>query len=136
MFLRTYLSYLSLSKVHIHVFTTGYYCLIHSSKSFLFSLYNINGYAPVKLNMKSSHYSGATASGIGFGPTFGTGSDLYISNNAGSNSNSFTHCGVSYPLPTGYFASGSSCRFYAGSYKFTLTDVEVFYQTTIFKLVM
>ena len=35
-----------------------------------------------------------------------------------------------YPLPSEYSASGHSCRFYAVSYKFTPTDVEVFYETT------
>ena len=63
---------------------------------------------------------------------FGGGFDLYISNNAASNSNSYTYCGHTYSLPPGYSASYSSCRFYAGgsSAHFTPTDVEVFYETT------
>ena len=66
------------------------------------------------------------------GPSFGYGHDLHISSNATSNSNSYTWCGVTYHLPPGYYASATSCRFYAGgsSYKFTPTDVEVLYETT------
>ena len=111
------------------VFSTGSYSFVSSSKSFQFSLYNINGYVPVKLNIKSSRYSYAIASGSAYGPFFGGGADLIIHNNAASNQNSFTHCGNTYPFPPGYSGSGPSCRFYAGSFKFTPTDVEVFYET-------
>ena len=44
--------------------------------------------------------------------------------------NSNTYCGNTYHLPSGYSVWASSCRFYAGSYRFTPTDVEVFYETT------
>ena len=111
------------------VFSTGSYRYVSSSKSFLFSLYNINGYVPVKLNIKSSRYSYAIASGSGYGPFFGGGADLLIQNNAASKQNSYTYCGDTYQRPPGYYSSGLSCRFYAGSYKFSPTDVEVFYET-------
>ncbi|XP_073243635.1 uncharacterized protein [Porites lutea] len=103
---------------------------VYSSKSFLFSLYNINGYASVKVNIKSSRYSKAIYTCSDRGPSFGGGHDLYISNNAASNRNSLTHCGWSYPLPPGYSPYHSSCQFYAGSLNFTPTDAEVFYETT------
>ena len=114
------------------VFSTGSCRYVYSSKSFLFSLYNINGYAPVKVNIKSNQYSVAIYTCSTYGPTFGGGHDLRISNNAASNSVSYTNCGNSYPIPPGYSARYSSCRFYAGGsrYKFTPTDVEVFYLTT------
>ena len=104
----------------------------YSSKSFLFSLYNINGYSPVKVNIKSSRYSNAIYTFFTMGPTFGNGYDLYIYNNAASNRYSYTYCDWSYPLPPGYSASSSSCRFYAGgsSMYFIPADVEVFYETT------
>ncbi|XP_068762572.1 hemicentin-2-like isoform X2 [Montipora capricornis] len=101
-----------------------------SSKSFIYSLYNINGYAPVKLQVKSREQGYAIYRCSGYGPTFGGGHDIYISNNAASSRHSHTHCGISYPRPPGYSLSGSSCRFYAGSYTFTPTEVEVFYETT------
>ncbi|XP_044166071.1 uncharacterized protein LOC114973285 isoform X4 [Acropora millepora] len=101
-----------------------------SSKSFIYSLYNINGFSPVKVQIKSGSQSNAIYRCSRYGPTFGGGHDIYISNNAASNRNSYTYCGYTYPLPPGYSSSYTSCRFYAGSYKFTPTDVEVFYETT------
>ena len=125
------IQFMNVSVIYIlHVFSTGSCRYVSSSKSFLFSLYNINGYAPVKVNIKSSRYGKAIYTCSDRGPAFGGGHDLYIPNNAASNRNSFTYCGSSYPLPPGYSASYSSCQFYAGSYKFTPTDAEVFYQTT------
>ena len=103
---------------------------VYSSKSFLFSLYNINGYAPVKLNIKSSHYSNAIYRCFDRGPAFGNGHDLRLTHEAEGYRNSYTYCGSSFPLPPGYSASGYSCKFYAGSYKFTPSNVEVFYETT------
>ncbi|XP_067017628.1 uncharacterized protein [Acropora muricata] len=105
---------------------------VSSSKSFIYSLYNINGFSPVKLQIKSGRQIYAIYRCSGYGPTFGNGHDIYISNNAESNRYSYTSCGWTYPLPPGYSSSFSSCRFYAGggSYKFTPTDVEVFYETT------
>ena len=64
-----------------------------------------------------------------WGPVFGLG-DIAISNNSASNQDSFTDCGLRYPLPPGYSLSGRNCTFYAGSFKFTPTDIEVFYETT------
>ena len=101
-----------------------------SSKSFIYSLYNINGYAPVKLQIKSGHNRYAIDRDSRYGPTFGGGFDIYISNNAASNRQSYTNCGHTYPLPPGYSSSGSSRTFYAGRWKFTPTDIEVFYETT------
>ncbi|XP_068706641.1 uncharacterized protein [Montipora foliosa] len=101
-----------------------------SSKSFIYSLYNINGFAPVKRQVKSGGQSSAIYRCSNDGPTFGNGHDIYISNNAASNRHSYTYCGNGYHLPPGYSSSGYSCRFYAGSYKFTPTDIEVFYETT------
>ena len=106
---------------------------VYSSKSFLFSLYNINGYAPVKLNIKSSHYNNAIYRCFDRGPAFGNGHDLRLTHEAEGYRNSYTYCGSSFPLPPGYSlysASGYSCKFYAGSYKFTPSNVEVFYETT------
>ncbi|XP_068673807.1 uncharacterized protein [Montipora foliosa] len=101
-----------------------------SNKSFIYSLYNINGYAPVKLQVNSARKNDAIYRCSIYGPTFGRGHDIRISNNAASDRNSNTHCGGSYPLPPGYYLSGFSCTFYAGSFKFTPTDIEVFYETT------
>ena len=61
-----------------------------------------------------------------YGPRFGAGHDIYISNNALSNSASYTRCGYTYSVPTGY--SVGNCGFFTGGYQFTPTDIEVFYE--------
>ena len=106
----------------------------YSSEAFIYSLTNNNGsghavYNPVKLRVKSDRYQYAVLGCAILGPVFGL-LDILISNNATSNQDSYTSCGDSYPLPPGYSLSGPNCTFYAGSYKFTPTDIEVFYETT------
>ncbi|XP_044167035.1 uncharacterized protein LOC114949488 isoform X1 [Acropora millepora] len=110
--------------------SSSYCAHISSSKSFIYSLYNVKGFSPVKLQIKSGRQKYAIYSCSSFGPSFGGGTDIYISNNAASNRISHTYCSHTYHLPPGYSSSGYSCRFYAGSYKFTPTDIEVFYETT------
>ncbi|XP_044164951.1 hemicentin-2-like isoform X1 [Acropora millepora] len=101
-----------------------------SSKSFIYSLYNINGFSPVKLQIKSGRQRYAIYRCSSKGPTFGYFGDISISNNAASNRNSYTFCGFAYHLPPGY-SKGFDCRFYAARTNyFTPTDVEVFYETT------
>ena len=105
-----------------------------SSKAFIYSLTNNNGsghavYNPVKLRVKPNRYKDAVIRCDSFGPRFGW-ADILISNNAASNQKSRTYCGDHYPLPPGYSLSGPNCKFYAGSYEFTPTDIEVFYETT------
>ena len=108
----------------------------YSSKAFIYSLTNNNGsghavYNPVKLRVKSDRYiyQHAVIRCDTWGPVFGW-HDILISNNAASNQESRTSCGYSYPLPPGYSLSRRNCKFYAGSYRFTPTDIEVFYETT------
>ena len=86
-------------------------------------------YNPVKLPVKPDKYDEAVGLCGTFGPYFGW-ADIVISNNAASNQDSHTYCGESYPLPPGYSLSRNNCAFYAGSYQFTPTDIEVFYETT------
>ncbi|XP_068672579.1 uncharacterized protein [Montipora foliosa] len=106
-----------------------------SKKSFIYSLHDsINGYAPVKREVKSRKQNKAIYRLSSYGPTFGDGYDIHISNNADSNRNSHTNCGKTYPLPPGYpLDPPSPCTFYAGgdSNKFTPTDIEVFYETIL-----
>ena len=62
----------------------------------------------------------------GFGPTFGAGFDIYIANNANSNTNSYTNFGDYnyYSVPSGV---QDKKTILAGTYKFTPNEVEVFY---------
>jgi hypothetical protein len=58
----------------------------HSDESFLFSLVNENGH-PVKLFCVD--YNSAIYCGYNFGPTFGAGHDLLVTNNSNTNEQSF-----------------------------------------------
>ena len=121
-----------------HYLPAGHYRIGYSSKAFIYSLTNNKGsgphavYNPVKLRVKLDKYCQyfAAVSSASYGPRFGW-SDIVISNNATSNQDSYTYCGRYYPLPPGYSLYGRfKCTFYAGSYNFTPTDIEVFYETT------
>ena len=120
--------------VKCRYYLPGYCSYGYSSKAFIYSLTNNNGsghvvYNPVKLQVKPDNYQYAVLRCDSIGPRFSSG-DITISNNAASNQYSYTYCGWRYPLPPGYSLSGSNCKFYAGSYEFTPTDIEVFYETT------
>ena len=118
--------------VKCRYYLPGYCSYGYSSKAFIYSLTNNNGsghavYNPVKLRV--SWYQFAVRRCDSSGPRFGW-DDIFISNNSASNTDSYTDCGWSYPLPPGYSLSGPNCKFYAGSLYFTPTDIEVFYETT------
>ena len=86
-------------------------------------------YNPVKLRVKPDRYNQAVYRCDSLGPSFGE-TDIVISNTSASNQYSYTYCGANYPLPPGDSSSGRDCKFYAGSFYFTPTDIEVFYETT------
>ena len=104
----------------------------YDSKAFLFSLVNKPGWAPVKLP-QTGKYSSSRESmycSSGYGPIFGNGHDILISNYASSNSYSFSNLGATYSPPSGYsYTSTFAKTFLAGSYKFTPDEVETFYET-------
>ena len=120
-----------------HYLPAGRYRFRYSSKAFIYSLTNNKGsgphavYNPVKLRVKPGTYCWylAAVSSDSYGPRFGW-SDIVISNNATSNQDSYTYCGRYYPFPPGYSLYSFKCTFYAGSVRFTPTDIEVFYETT------
>ena len=60
------------------------------------------------------------------GPTFGGGHDIYIANDASNNQASYTECGYTYSVPSGY--SSGDCGFFTRGGYFTSTDIEVFYE--------
>nr|XP_058945615.1 uncharacterized protein LOC131773682 [Pocillopora verrucosa] len=99
----------------------------YASKAFIFSLYNVKGYNPVKLtqyqNQQYAMYRCNT-----HGPTFGAGCghNIHISDDSRNNGNSHTRCGCTYTTPSGY--STGDCGFFTGGSHFSPTDVEVFYE--------
>ena len=106
----------------------------YDSNAFLFSLVNKPGWAPVKLP-QTGKYGNLRQNSIynnpSLGPTFGEGSDLYISNYASSNRNSGSNLGHTYSPPSGYSYRSTFARtFLAGTYNFTPDEIETFYETT------
>ena len=110
------------------VYISGSCTYSTASKAFIFSLYNADGYNPVKLTQyKNLAYAIFGCSS--YGPTFGSiigEHDIYISGNVSSNAGSHTNCGGTYSIPSGY--SAGICGFFTGSHHFTPTDIEVFYE--------
>ena len=103
------------------------------SKAFLFSLVNSPGWAPLKLPQtgENNNSRGSIRSNRNLGPTFGGGYDISISNNARSNSNTYSNLGWTYSPPGGYsYGSTFAKTFLAGSYWFRPDEVETFYETT------
>ena len=104
----------------------------YDSKAFLFSLVNKPGWAPVKLPQTGGHSSNAYSIRFesSYGPIFGGGYDIYISNSASSNSNSYSNLGHTYSPPSGYSYRSTFARtFLAGTYHFTPDEVETFYES-------
>ncbi|XP_028518811.1 TLD domain-containing protein 1-like, partial [Exaiptasia diaphana] len=99
----------------------------YSTKAFLFSLYNTYGYHPVKL-LIVQHQQYAIYRYYNYGPTFGSGHDMCISNHASGRSNS-NFRPYDYTIPPGCSYS-NYCSFYTGNGRFTPSDIEVFYETT------
>ena len=95
---------------------------------------NKPGWAPVKLP-KTVKYSSDRAYSIycrsSYGPTFGGGHDIHISNYASSNSKSYSNLGFTYSPPSGYSHGSTFAKtFLAGTYyNFTPDEVETFYET-------
>ena len=106
----------------------------YDSNAFLFSLVNKPGWAPVKLpqtGKDSSSRQHSIDNNPSYGPTFGGGNDIYISNYASSNRNSFTNLGSTYSPPSGYsYFSSFTQIFLAGTNNFTPDEIETFYETT------
>ena len=119
------------------VFPPGSSCSYHyDSKAFVFSLVNKPGWAPVKLTQTgvySSHRAYSISRCSSTGPILGNGHDIYIADQAASNTNSYANLGYTYGPPTGHsYQSTFAQTFLAGGsdYHFRPDEVETFYETT------
>lgn len=97
---------------------------VSANKSFIYSLHNINGYSPVKLTQRG-YSNGIMRDCSNSGPSFG-GGDIRLASDAVNNNESYTHCGHTYTAPPGY--THANCPFFAGSFRFSPTNIEVFYE--------
>ena len=107
------------------ILTDGY---ASAPGSFMYSLRNNDGFASFKSTLKNENNPRAIYRYSKYGLTFGDGHDLYIANNAVSNTNSYTRFGFAYNLPPGYtFGQTNTYSLLAGSKHFTPSEVEVLY---------
>ena len=95
-----------------------------TSNAFIFSLRNKEGLGPFKSNVTNP--SQAIYRSSGSGPVFGNGWDIYIADNANSNTNSYSDFGEykDYFVPSGVQDKNTIL---AGTNYFTPDEVEVFY---------
>lgn len=97
--------------------------------AFLFSLVNKEN-TPIKFKCVDSKYAVYSNPNHYYGPTFGKGHDIFISDNSNSSSNSFSNLGISYQNPnyTNNNDSRQAQSLLAGSYNFKTDEIEVFYK--------
>jgi hypothetical protein len=93
-----------------------------NAKSFLFLVKSPTLKHPIgKCTQKNT--SNSVYAYSAYGPVFGGGFDMYICNNYTTNSN-YSNLGYTYDPPTTY--TGNKQHYLAGSYNFTVVDMEVF----------
>ena len=97
------------------------------NSAFIFSLENKDG-QPLKINCIQPEYAVYSNPFSSYGPTFGRGHDIYISDNSNSSSASFSNLGDSFKHPNYAFGTTQAKSFLAGSYNFQTADIEVYYK--------
>ena len=106
-----------------------------SSTAFLFSLVNKPpDWGPVTLTLRPPgerrFYETAIYSCPSLGPTFGLGSDVYITSEASSSASSHSNLGSTYSPPSSHSYGGEPAHsFLAGSSSFQPDEIEVFHET-------
>ncbi len=101
-------------------YNTGYK---NDSNAFLFSLVN-EFQVPAKFKIHESKSDYAIYSSSYYGPTFGTGFDLFVADESNINTNSYSYLGSAYQFKKGHFKSYNS--YLAGSNYFKTVEVEVY----------
>ena len=100
--------------------------------AFLFSFVNNNNQA-IKLKYdgnESAIYTSLKTSAI-----FGGGFDLYIANDSNANQNCYSNLGLTYHHPKYAYGSVEAESFLTGSYKFQITEIEIFFNSIFLKLI-
>ena len=99
-----------------------------STRSFLFTLYNVHGFRPQKLTIYRNYHMAIYAR-YDYGPTFGAGFDLHIVSYANIVHLSYTNIGHTYNVPYGCYNGQYHCSVLTGTVFFFLSDIEVWYET-------
>jgi hypothetical protein len=93
-----------------------------SLKSFLFTLKNPHNIPAKRFALMAKEKHRAVFCDSGFGPCFGGGYDIYVSDNCNTNTNSQTGLGSTYSSDTGLKLS----IVFTGSGNFQVKEIEVF----------
>ncbi|CAF4159273.1 unnamed protein product [Adineta steineri] len=89
--------------------------------AFLFTLRNPYNIPPTKYTIKCDHVANAIYDHNGYGPIFGSGHDIIISDNSNRNNSSYSNFSQSYNDTTGY---GKNT--FTGALNFTSSEIEVY----------
>jgi hypothetical protein len=102
----------------------------YDPNAFIFSLRRSGNSNKERFNVTQPTY--AFYSHSSYGPTFGGGHDIYVSDSSNTNENSYSNFGYYYQLPKNITRGSTEARNYlAGSYIWKTTEIEV-YQVTPF----
>jgi hypothetical protein len=93
--------------------------------AFIFSLTNKDN-KPVKMKVDPNQHQYAIYCSSFYGPIFGSGSDIYVANNANKTMDSHSYLGDSYRYSQYAHGTNEAQRFLAGSFIFQLDEVEVY----------
>jgi hypothetical protein len=98
--------------------------------AFIFSLRRSGNPNKDRFNITRPDY--AIRSYYNYGPAFGHGHDIYVSDNSNSNEKSYSNFGYAYQLPKNLtYDTDEAHSYLAGSYYWKTTEIEV-YQVTPF----
>ena len=112
-----------MSKHYFYVITGSGYK--QAPGSFIFSLRNKENLPPFKAPLKDQNTQYAIYTQNNYGPSFGAGHDIHISNDASSNTNSYAYnFNYYYQAPSGV---SSTSTILAGTRYFQPSEVEVFH---------
>jgi hypothetical protein len=96
------------------------------NNAFIFSLVNQDN-KPIKINFDSKNGSSYSIKcNSTFGPTFGAGFDIFISTHSNCTIASYSNLGYSFLHPLYHYGSEEAKNFLAGSYRFSLNEIEVY----------
>eukprot|EP01091_Cochliopodium_minus_P018392 TRINITY_DN744_c0_g1_i3.p1 TRINITY_DN744_c0_g1~~TRINITY_DN744_c0_g1_i3.p1 ORF type:complete len:309 (+),score=88.01 TRINITY_DN744_c0_g1_i3:770-1696(+) len=96
---------------------------VDNKETFIFSLSNPHN-MPIKMNCKNSQKS--IYDFTSFGPIYGGGSDIYISDNCNQNTNSYSDLGYTFEGCPFSFSTKEAKSFLCGSNNFKVQDIEVY----------
>jgi len=100
------------------------------NKCFLFSAKSTSGSKMIKLDNNGPHHSNQYSiyNGGTYGATFGGGHDLYLCDNCNTTNSSYSNLGHSYSCPGLTYGTTQIQSYLAGTYNFTVSEIEVFYK--------